>query len=669
VAGRIVRTMTDSMKRNAEITDSRLPDAVACMAWAFGAEASGLRGDPALEAYLLSKLDRLAKLIADWRGAEDHRLSRASTTITIVDACRSMRASRDLYTRFPEATVADLEASALASARAMSQPTADGHQWVLDTRQPWRVARLMVTLMAGYRLTGDASFLESMPKWFEFLEADVHDLGGLRYSSVDPLANVPWYTDHTLLELGNLWMLADDEPTKPIRERLRRFGQRVTTSYMHRGLPPGTHDYSAVPWPKAVWHNPPCAYGPAAIALLTDDGANVTLARYMIHHYTGIPGDFRYSSLILMHMAARLKSMTPQPMPDRYVVPDSSVRGVRGLDGDYAFVLHRGTSLWTAVGARVAARPERRYLGYWGTYSSVLAGVTPEIGSRPWKYIGDKNKDDPETGLFERRSSHRVTGWSFSDGDRIVSDGWAALGVSYRPMLGSYWAHMDPQRTDWQVHQVWLALGRRLVGLVTITPLTEQEAPYVANRVQFGFVERIEKKDDQHFVAEDFVVRLVDHNFPVVETGPCEAYCNEPVLRGIEIRQADRPTDAQPAAYAPGQTFYSLLTIDSSQAGAEPVRVDRRKHDELLAFDVTDETTHYLVLYRDQPGLVAVMPQELGIPAHASPHSGDAQKAAWLDRLRPNRHEPEKAHYWLASYSLMVFQWDVERPAVERAGS
>ena len=125
--------------------------------------------------------------------------------------------------------------------------------------------------------------------------------------------------------------------------------------------------------------------------------------------------------------------------------------------------------------------------------------------------------------------------------------------------------------------------------------------------------------------------------------------------RSLVIQQARRIAEARPHALILNQWSWtfprdSLVAVDIYESTLRA-----------LLSEAGDAAARILLFgYKDPrvPGLVAVMPQQFGVPIHASVHSGDAQKAAWLDRLRPNRHEPEKAHYWLGPHSLMVFRWD-----------
>ena len=664
---RIEQPVPKMLAGTAKGRESVIPETLAGLAWMFGSERSRFHGDPRLARLIVEKLMELDERVRSWRVTDrkaSHRFSRASTTAMVWEICHSLRQADALFGKapdageggavpFPEATVAELEKSALASARVMAQPTAQGHAWVWRTRQPWRVARLMTTMMAGYKLSGDKAFLKDIPGWFRYLEEDVHDLGGLRYSSIDPLPNVQWYTDHTLKELANLYLMAVDDATEPIAGELRSLFGKLKDTYIYRALPAGTYDYSAVPWLKRLWHNPPGCFGPAAVALITGDGRNATIARYMAHYYTGMPSELRYVTLASLKMMDAIRDVEPEPIPNRYIVKDDSLRGVRGLLDDYSFVLNRGPALFTVVGAKVAKAPERRYLGYWGTYSTVLQGVTPEVGNRPWGFGSRKG--------YNRRSASHVTAFEFAEGDRIVRDGFAALAASYRPQKGSYWGGV-PQSSDWQVHQLWLAAGKRLIGLVTLTSLKQQTAPYVAARIHFAFTEQIELLEEDLYRAQDFTVRVVESSFPNREVGPSENYVNEPKPRGKEIRLADHPTDNAQAQYRAAQSFHCLLDIDAARP-AGSAQVERVTHEGLLGVKAVFAGAAYLMLYRTERDALQVVPSEFGIPEEARILAGETAKSHWLDRRHPSRdpEDPSKFYYLLPQHGLLLATWSIEK--------
>ncbi|MDP7253551.1 MAG: hypothetical protein QGF00_28390 [Planctomycetota bacterium] len=648
--------------------DSVLPEALTAMAWMFGSKRSRFHGDPRLAAFIAGKLKALDSGIQSWRITDrkvSHKFSRASCTSMVWEMCHYLRKAKALFSKkvpFPEQAISEIEKSVLTSARVMSEPTAAGHEWVWRTRQPWRIARLMATMMAGYKLSGDAGFLKDVPGWFKYLEEDVHDLGGLRYSSIDPLPNVQWYTDHTLKELANLYLMADDKPTAHIRDKLRHLFQRLKDHYVYRALPADTYDYSAVPWPKRLWHNPPGCFGPGAIALVTGDGRNATIARYMAWYYTGMPSELRYVTLASFKVMDAIREVEPEPIPNRYVVKDDSIRGVRGLDDNYSFVFNRGPALFTVVGAKTAKVPDRRYLGYRGTYSTVLQGVTPEVGNRPWKFGA--------TNGYHRRSANHVTAFEFTRGDRIVvpaiqseksseppggiSTTIASIAASYRPQAGSYWGGI-PNSSDWQIHQLWLAVGKRLVGLMTVTSLKDQKAPYVAIRTHFAVVDEITEVKERLYRAGDFSVSVIDTNFPNREIGLSETYANEPKPRGKEIRLSDHPTDNQPADYTAGQTFHCLIDITAGETDGAS-QIERVAHDELLGFKASFGNRSFVLIYNTRRDAQRVIPVELGIPAKARVNTGETSKAHWLDRRHPSRDPemPEQFYYVLPQNGMLL---------------
>lgn len=653
--------------KTGRIRDGRLPGTMACMVWCFTHENSTFCKKPELEKAILEKLPRLNEITESWRGAEKHKLSRASATFPVWDLCQLLRANKDQFTNFPEDQIAELEKSVTASAQAMLKPDKKGSLWVWQTRQPWRLARTMTVMLAGYKLTQDEKFLEYADLCLKFLHKDVTELGGFRYSSLDPLPNVQSYMDQTIMELGNFYIHADDEKTKPLHEETKRLLERIKDNYIYRGLPAGTYDYSAVPLGnglcKTLWHFPPNFYGPGVVAMATGSGANATIARYMSYYFMGLPGELGYGIYASLKISDKFKNIKPEPLPNKYIVKDDSIDGIRILDENYACVFNQYPGAPTIVGARTAEKPARRYLGWRGAYSTVLQAVRPEVGRGPWKW--------KEKGPYNVRNAFFNVGRFTIHGDRFVHKDWAAYAASYKLPRANNSSAKD--KFPWQVQQLWFYHSKQLVGFVSITSLEEQKAPYIAECIQFNNLNNIntgndknteiEKIGDKDFCAGDFRIKILEHNFPIVETTYCKRYCLDKPMKGLmgrEIRLADNPTDNKVATYKSGEQYFALLNICEKNRAEEKIAVEKITNPDFIGLKIKTAKKIFYLVYRKDPGPAKIMPLKLEIPLDASVYCGDVQHKAWVARRHPSRDRknPQEFYYTLPQYGLMVFSWN-----------
>jgi hypothetical protein len=660
VIGRVNGRIKTILK-NKNIRDVRLIDELLCMMWALRSERSDYYRNPDLAAVISEKISHLNEMLSSWSitGKKvKHKISRATSTAAVWALCNELRQNKDKFKSFPAGEVDKLEKSVRISAITMCQPTPAGSLWVWQTRQPWRVARLMMTHLVAYKITGKDSYLESISDCLTFLEQDICSLGGFRYSSIDPLPNVQTYMDQTLLEMGNFYLHAVDEKTLKFRKRLKGIFEKMKDNYIYRALPVGTYDYSAVPNGmgvcKTLWATPPFAYGPMVLAMATGDGVNATISRYMAYYFMGYPGEMFHSFYLTLKFAEEMKEIEPAPLPDKYILYDRSIAGIRTLDSNLSCVFNLVPGAGTVVGARTAVKPERRYLGWRGSYGSILQAVFPEVGRTPWKYS--------EKGPYNRRSSMRNPGWYDTDGDKVRSSEWAAFTASYK-LKGAKNSKAD-KAYSWQVRQVWFYLEKHLFGLVVNESLAKQQAPYVAQLIQFNRLGKLIETDSGEYSAGDFSVRLIEHNYPLVEKGLCDGYSAEKPVSGFtgkEIRLADNPTDNKtPAQYEKGNRFFVILDIAEKHAAEKVFQVEEFTEAGCIGLKIKSKTKNYIILYRINPDVGKIKLQQFDVPLTAWAYSGEKQRQQWFDRRRPShdREKPEDFYYQLPEHGAMVLCWE-----------
>jgi hypothetical protein len=366
----------------------------------------------------------------------------------------------------------------------------------------------------------------------------------------------------------------------------------------------------------------------------------------------------QYGSYLSIRFSDKMRTLKPAPLPNRYIVKDDPVRGIRILDDNFACVFSCVHDASTIIGARTAQVPDKRDLGWNGLYGTVLQAVAPEVGRVPWKFEPD--------GQCHARSARRVIGCYATFNDRCLSSKFAAFSVSYR-LEGAKKSEAKSSH-PWQVHQIWFYAHKTMFGLIKIVSLENQKAPYVGQCIQFNHVEEIRRTDADAnaYEAGAFSVRILETNFPLNEITRCRSYIAERFyeeMRGREIRLTDAFTDnADSHMYPAGHEFTTLLSISSLEGGTEQIHVKEMQMDDSIGMKISFGEKAYLVAYRIRPGVGKMYPQEMNLPLTAAFWPGERQKEAWYDRRHPSREPdtPEKFYFNLPQYAIMLLAWETK---------
>lgn len=256
-----------------------------------------------------------------------------------------------------------------------------------------------------------------------------------------------------------------------------------------------------------------------------------------------------------------------EPVPDGYLMYDRNVEGPRGRFGRWSFA---GTTRWfgegcqgkdTFVGGMVVDEPTRRY-----PLNAALQVVTNQYRLQPRK---------PSEGNCTRWRECRYLSQDERNAVTIAKD-FATLTTRYRIQNVAWGGKSTP--TEWVGNQQWILTPERLVGVLEIEPLSDQQAYSVHGRIRFGLEKEIVRKEDGLFTYGALVCRLHEHNYADVITEKSETfYIDKPEkYRSMEVVLRDKASiesgEQSPLTYTKGtRHFFTVEVLPDDRALAESV--------------------------------------------------------------------------------------------------
>ena len=257
-----------------------------------------------------------------------------------------------------------------------------------------------------------------------------------------------------------------------------------------------------------------------------------------------------------------------EPLPNNFLIYDRNIEGPRGRFGRWSFA---GTGRRfgegqqgkdTFVGGMVVDEPTRRY-----PLNAALQVVTNQFRLEPRK---------PDEGLCRRWRECRYLSQDERNAVTIAGD-FAALTTRYR-IQNVAWGGKSTL-TDWAGNQQWILTPQRLIGLLEIEPLSDQQAYSIHGRIRFGLEKEIQRNDAACFQYGSLVCRLHEHNYADVITEKSETfYIDKPEkYRSTEIVLRDQAGieagEQKPLTYAKGtRQFFAVEVLPDWCEPAESVR-------------------------------------------------------------------------------------------------
>ena len=225
------------------------------------------------------------------------------------------------------------------------------------------------------------------------------------------------------------------------------------------------------------------------------------------------------------------------PLPERFVVPDGNMRGIRGRAGQWYFGVAQGRGLRnTFVGGLVTTPKAARPLlaAFRGAQIDVLPKTVPWRGYGLWL---SEIKDAAGLALCPGAS--------------------CAIGVRYTLQRGliNGWPTPSTERSPWQVTQVWRAAADGHIGRVELVARDGAAGATVAGRIALGPPDP-ERLDDTTWASGPIRVKLFE-SFGKIGEGPMPHYTQRPerTWHGVTMSQS------LPDPVSPGTRFVYCVWI------------------------------------------------------------------------------------------------------------
>ncbi|NUQ65713.1 MAG: hypothetical protein HUU20_24855 [Pirellulales bacterium] len=362
------------------------------------------------------------------------------------------------------------------------------------------------------------------------------------------------YHEINVALLARYWQLTGSQLAKDTVVKSRPY-------YPYNVEPGGVPEYYTDCFWKHYWSDA-SPIGPEIVAGLTGCAQNRRVAKDELRWE-------KPDSYYAVYAAALYRpDIQDEPLPDQFLIYDRNIEGPRGRFGRWSFA---GTTRRfgegqqgkdTFVGGMVVDEPARRY-----PLNAALQVVTSQYRLEPRKASEGNCSRWRECRYLSQDERNTAT----------IGGDFAALTTRYR-IQNVAWGGKSTL-TDWAGNQQWILTPQRLVGVLEIEPLSDQEAYSIHGRIRFGIRKEIDRKDASCFQYGALVCRLHEHNYADVITEKSETfYIDKPEkYRSTEIVLRDKAgiaTDEQkPTTYAKGtRQFFTLEVRPDWCAAAEHVR-------------------------------------------------------------------------------------------------
>lgn len=375
--------------------------------------------------------------------------------------------------------------------------------------------------------------------------------------------------------------------------------------------PPGVVEYSTAASWKHYWNQVTGGAEAYIVAGATDCGHNLRIAQT------------NFSSPDLIYATFYRPELKPAPAPDQYVVFDRNVLGARGRFGTFSFSStsrdygddNRGKS--SVVGCMVLNSNEPKPESW--PLNAALQDAAVEVRIKP----GDGGLDRSKTHLWLAQDETNAA---------IASEHFGSVSTRYR--LSAY----KTKSFDWAGRQVWLLTPQRLVGLVEIESLKDQQAlgvngvlQFISGRERWGTRKEFQSISANTISYGKLTTTIYQHDFAEIRTEYTDTFAGDAKKAGRLLLLDSTQASGGSGTYKAGAKHFYLAEVrpDSSAVASDIKRLDLPNG--LLGFDVREGTHWYRILFNPTSKDVAA---EQSLEAFGRPiylhRSGETYRPAWI---------------------------------------
>lgn len=513
-----------NVARTVAFTDSELLKDSASnafwLAWGYTAPQSETRGNKEMLGRLIALWDWVANVKAQegakshFEDAEKQKDPKANfwNTLPFIESLLILRNANAVPLAQQRAWAASLLPFIEDDFREYGHATKRGWASAAAKNYPNADAQHLAAMYAAYKVYGDERFKENAREFVAAMESHLRAPGAwLYYLGSTP---IPLYHGFEIMFLGRYYQMSGDERAADMIRRTKDY-------YPYTYVPENTVEYSSSPWWKQMWNSTGGPYhAPEIVAWLAGDGRNRWFAdlrtKLSLRHswvaYCGEAWD-----------AGAANRATPEPFPDRYIVPDSSIDGLRGRFGSFSFVGSRGKNTGSFGGCMLAdASLPSGYDGY-----MQLAHIGVEISGKA------------KAPYYEALRLVADPAEIPTPGAQLIEKDFAALAVRYIPR-----AQLTPDISfdDWQSEETWLFTPNAVVAVMKVTALKDSPETYPQGIVRLGPASRPTGLDNNKFFVGNLHGQILLTDFPKVELseGSSDQYSKE-TRSEIRLRLQPRP--------------------------------------------------------------------------------------------------------------------------------
>jgi len=404
-------------------------------------------------------------------------------------------------------------------------------------------AQHAAVMYAGYLVYHEDKYKKNAAEFVLAMEVFLRPPGAWLYHRGS--VPVPLYHSFELIFLGRYYQFSRD----PLAASLIR---RTKDYYPYVFTPQDTVEYSSSTWWKQVWSAQVGAlHAPEIAAWLCGDGRNRWFADQRATVYMDELSNVYCAEAWDEGTATR---PAPEAFPDRFIIEDQSISGLRGRFGLFSFVGSRGKSVMSFGGCLLDGAH-----GYNGYLQVARLGIgAPGNEGKPYY------------------DALRLVGCPIGDevhGGQVIADDFAALAAEYRPRLQ---VEPDVPNEKWKVLERWLFTERGVVATFEATALCDSSGSYPEGLIRLGPLQQPHGLEGAIFHVGSLQGRLLalDGFQPTMGIGAPDQNGHD---RRIEMRLKPDPS---PAHVQKGQKWrYAVLFAPNQPPDAS---VDFEKDDSLF---------------------------------------------------------------------------------------
>jgi hypothetical protein len=418
-----------------------------------------------------------------------------------------------------------------------------------------------------------AAFAMRMMDWHMESNGTIRYLYNPDFEEPQLVAETMYYHNINIRAIYLHWWFTGDDVSLRLLDRQRPYYKFRLLPWVGRGGDShGTHYHSAIWW-KEQWRT----FWPGAVALAaaaTGDGELATIALTMAERGTGADRKFA-DWAVHGYKQMALRGVEPEPRAERLLVADPDIGGLRMRYGQLSSVFTSNSFGYTLAGTM--------------TPESGLAGAYPLVRL-------DHLAANPEYAF----TNLHISSWRKPEAMMDIRKDAAFAAGTYKPHNQRTTWRSTHVTGPWRVHQAWLYLPDRIIGLMTLRATDTTEARSAEH------IYRLMSKDvtpagNGVYDAGDIRLTIVDTNLAHQLTEPGRKFSMSTQEPWRQIVLADRQRPTKPGAretaggkeellpmqsYEAGDVFYSLVEV--RQINASLARVELISFDDgLLAFGAT----------------------------------------------------------------------------------